>query len=76
MTKEALMGERKSRMISMRVTEKQYRYLETMSKRIKSRTGFHITRASIILKLMEYGLPYLEEEFPAGDEDKPQRSSA
>ena len=75
MAKEAMMGERKSRMISMRVTEKQYRYLDTMAKRIKKRTGFHITRASIILKLMEYGLSYLEEEFPP-DEEESHRSSA
>ena len=70
------MGERKCRMISMRVTEKQYRYLEAMSRRIKARTGFHITRASIILKLMEYGLPYLENEFPAEDQDANQQSNA
>ncbi len=54
----------KSKMISMRITEDQYRYLDEMAARIKHRTGFRITRASIILKLMEFGLPYLEEEFP------------
>lgn len=48
----------------MRVTEKQYRYLEEMARRIRRETGFKITRASIILKLMEYGLPHLEKEFP------------
>lgn len=60
---------RKSRMISMRVTEKQYRYLNDMAQRIRNQTGFHITRASIILKLMEYGLPYLENEFPEKSND-------
>jgi len=54
----------KSRMISMRITEAQYHYLDEMAERIKRRTGFRITRASIILKLMEFGLPYLEAEFP------------
>jgi hypothetical protein len=56
---------KKSRMISMRVTEEQYQYLEEMAQRIRKTTGFRVTRASIVLKLMEYGLPYLEKEFPA-----------
>jgi len=67
------MGDRKSRMISMRVTEKQYAYLENMAKRIKRKTGFHITRASIIIKLMEFGLPFLDKEFP---KDEDHRNSA
>jgi len=54
----------KTKMISMRITEAQYRYLDEMAERIKSQTGFRITRASIILKLMEFGLPYLDAEFP------------
>lgn len=56
---------KKSRMISMRVTEEQYQYLEEMAQRIRQATGFRVTRASIVLKLMEYGLPGLEKEFPA-----------
>jgi hypothetical protein len=44
----------------MRLTEDQYRYLEEVSGRIRSATGFKITRASIMLKLMEYGKPLLE----------------
>lgn len=55
---------KKTRMISLRITEDQYQYLESMAKRIRGRTGFKITRASIVLKLMEFGLPYLEKEFP------------
>ena len=58
---------KKSRMISLRITEDQYQYLESMAKRIRSRTGFKITRASIILKLMEFGLPFLEKEFPENE---------
>lgn len=58
----------KSRMISMRVTEKQFKYLEDMAQRIKKETGFRVTRASIILKLMEYGLPYLNREFPPNED--------
>ena len=57
----------KNRMISMRVTEEQFQYLESMAKRIKKTTGFRVTRASIILKLMEYGYPFLDQEFPEND---------
>ena len=64
----------KNRMISMRITETQYQYLDKMAKRIKERTGFHITRASIILKMMEHGLPYLEAEFPK-DRDDDQKTA-
>ena len=60
----------KNRMISMRVTEEQFQYLETMAKRIKKNTGFRVTRASIILKLMEYGYPFLDREFP--EPEQPQ----
>ncbi len=54
----------KPRMVSLRMTEEQYRYLEDMAKRIRKRTGFRITRASIIIKMMEYGAPFLDREFP------------
>lgn len=57
-------SKRKSKMLSLRVTEAQFNYLEEMAKRIKNDTGFKITRASIVLKLMELGLPALEKEFP------------
>ncbi len=54
----------KTKMISMRLTEEQYAYLDDLAKRIKAQTGFKITRSSIILKLMEAGYPFLEKEFP------------
>ena len=60
-------------MISMRVTEEQYAYLEEVASRIRSKTGFRITRASIILKLMEYGKPFLEKDFPEAQEPKRRR---
>lgn len=58
---------KKNRMLSLRITEHQYQYLEEMALRIRKATGFRVTRASIILKLMEYGLPHLEKEFPKSD---------
>ena len=59
----------KTRMLSVRVTEAQYQYLETIRERIKKRSGFRVTRASIILKLIENGVPKLNEEIPALDEE-------
>lgn len=64
---------RKTRMISMRITDRQFHFIDDMAKRIKSRTGFRITRASIMLKLMEYGLPLLEKEFPESEEERMER---
>lgn len=58
---------KKTRMLSLRITEDQYQYLEDMALRIRKTTGFRVTRASIILRMMEYGLPYLEREFPKTD---------
>ena len=57
-----LQKRKKNRMISFRLTEDQHRYLDCLSVEIYSATGFKITRASIILKLMELGLPVLEKE--------------
>lgn len=57
-------NEKKNRMVSLRMTEAQFQYLESMAKKIRRKTGFKITRASIILKLMEYGFPQLDREFP------------
>jgi hypothetical protein len=54
----------KSKMISMRITEEQFSSLNDLAARIKEKTGFRITRASIIMKLMEYGYPALEKDFP------------
>ena len=57
------LSERKSRMVSMRITETQYQHIQHIARSIRETTGFKITRASIIMKLMEYGLPFLQEEF-------------
>ena len=62
---------KKPRLISLRLTEAQYQYLEEMAKRIRKRTGLRVTRTSIVMKLMEYGLPYLQKDFPSvGDDAK------
>lgn len=63
------MSEKKSRMVSMRITERQYQYISEFARKIKQETGFRITRASIMIKLMEYGLPHLEQEFPVNKND-------
>lgn len=63
--------EMKTRMISLRITERQYRCLEDLSRKITRQSGFRITRASIILKLMEYGLPILDRAFPEEAEEHP-----
>ena len=70
------MPEKKPRMVSMRITERQYKYLNDMAKRIKEQTGFRITRASIIIKMMEHGLPFLEKEFPTNKNDYFEDESA
>lgn len=70
------MPEKKPRMVSMRITERQYNYLNDMAKRIKEQTGFRITRASIIIKMMEHGLPFLEKEFPTSKNDYIEDESA
>ena len=57
-------SKKKTRMVSLRMTEDQFQYLNDMAIKIRVSTGFKITRASIILKLMEYGLPFLDNEFP------------
>jgi hypothetical protein len=55
-------SERKSRMVSMRITETQFQHIQQIAREIRESTGFRITRASIMLKLMEYGLPKLQEQ--------------
>ena len=37
----------KTRMLSVRVTEAQYQYLETVRERIKKRTGFRVTELQL-----------------------------
>ena len=59
--------EKKSKMISMRMTQRQFDSLDHLAIRLKTATGVSITRASIIMKLMEYGLPKLEEQIPFND---------
>lgn len=54
----------KTRVISLRLTEAQYQYLERTVERVRELTGMKVTRTSVILKLMEHGLPGLEREFP------------
>lgn len=58
----------KSRMISFRVTEEQFNFIDQMAIKIKKNTGFQITRASLIMKLIELGLPHLEKFFPGKEE--------
>ena len=58
------MVKRKTRMISMRLTEDQYQTINAMVHRIRTQTGFRVTRASLMQKLMHLGLPQLEREFP------------
>lgn len=70
------MAEKKAKMVSMRITQRQYDYLNDMALRIRRQTGFRITRASIIVKMMEYGLPFLEKEFPANSDDSCNEKSA
>jgi hypothetical protein len=55
---------RKSKMVSLRLTPEQFEYLDNIALKLRQSTGFQVTRASIILKLMEYGFPYLEHAFP------------
>ena len=64
-------SKKKTKMISMRITQEQFDYLENFAAKIKKSTGFRITRASIIIKLIEYGIPHLEEEFPLDPKNRP-----
>ena len=58
---------KKAKIISMRLTQRQYDFLDELAKRIRQQTGANVTRSSIIMKLMEYGLPHLEKDFPRGE---------
>lgn len=59
------MGVRKKpRMVSMRMTEKQYQSLEAMIKDIQAETGTRVSKSSLILKLIEYGKPMLKGKYP------------
>lgn len=65
---------KKNKMISIRVTEDQYDYLDKMARRIKDKTGFRVTRASIILRLMQFGAPFLNREFPKTSDNEEEAS--
>ncbi len=51
-------------MLSIRLTEEQFQYLDLMVERVKTHTGTQVTRSSVVLKLLEYGLPMLDRDFP------------
>ncbi len=52
----------KCKMVSMRMTLEQYHMIEGLAREIRSSCGYHITKASIMLKLMEYGYARLKTE--------------
>jgi hypothetical protein len=54
----------------MRMTLEQYTMIDFLAKEIKRTSGFHITKASIMLKMMEYGYPQLKSELEAEDLQK------
>ena len=60
----------KNRMISMRLTEAQYQKFINIISEIRSNYGFAITRTSLILKMLEYGLPELEKELKRSKNEK------
>lgn len=61
---------KKTKMVSMRLSPEQFALIDGIAKRIYASTGFRITRASIMHRLMFYGLPHLEKEIPPAPESK------
>ena len=57
-------AKKKPKMISMRVTDRQFEEIDRIIKIIERETGTKVTKSSIILKLMEYGYPRLKEKYP------------
>jgi len=57
-------GPKKSKMLSIRLTEDQFQFLDSMIARIKDHTGTTVTRSSVVLKMLEYGLPGINQDFP------------
>ena len=55
---------KKPRTISIRLTEEQYQIIQEMIKFIESQTGTKVTQSSLILKLIEFGKPILEQLYP------------
>jgi hypothetical protein len=52
----------KTRMISLRLTEEQYEWLNNTTTFIENETGCKASRASVVLRLMEKGLPHFQSE--------------
>ena len=63
-------GLRKKHIVTMRLTDEQLHYLDQMVSRIEDHTGTRVTRTSVIKKLMRYGYPHLEKDFPRKPADK------
>jgi hypothetical protein len=49
-------------LISLKLTPDQHQWLENTSRFIENETGCQVAMSSIILRLMEKGLPAFEEE--------------
>ena len=58
------MAVKKPRMISMRLTEEQFQDLEQMIAYIETETGTKVTKSSLIIKLIEFGKPILQDLYP------------
>ena len=52
----------KTKAISLQLTEAQYLWLENAAQFIKCHTGHHVSHSAIMLRLMEKGLPHLEND--------------
>jgi hypothetical protein len=55
---------KKPRTISIRLTEEQYQTIQEMIKFIEAQTGTKVTQSSLILKLIQFGKPILEQLYP------------
>ena len=51
-----------SRSVSIKLTDNQYRWLMNASRFLEAETGCDVTPSSLILHLVEYGLPSFEAE--------------
>ena len=54
----------KPRMISVRLTEEQYQAIQETIKFIELETGTRVTMSSLVLKLLAFGKPILEQLYP------------
>ena len=57
------MSTKKTRMVSIRLTEAQWDYIEGINRRLEEERHLRLTRTSIVLKLLELGMPQLEAKF-------------